>query len=269
MTHVPEATPQAFTYTERQKTKFFAQLAARTASGFKEHAREGLWNRNEQGERDWGNMSEHCLVEVARVSVLADLVGLPAGLKKELEVGAGLHDIYKKRQKEFAINNGLSFDSFEQAAIESHRALTQLGFNDRIVGIAGAVGHESIPDIMPILGTKELSELDTAKLIMHYVDDYTNNSEWVQETIDKDGRKYNDLDRRMDGNEANERYKILNEEGRVRFNGETSYQAQRRVGHMVEERLTKLIKKSTGKTMDSIDLPSIIDSEIKFRISKV
>lgn len=269
MTEMIETPPAGVDFTDQQKTSFFSNLAARTSSAFKEHAREGLWARTAEGNRDWGNVSEHCLVEVARVGIIADLIGLSPAGKKDLQVAAGLHDLYKKQQKEIVTQRGLSFESFEFAAQESNRGLINAGFSEEIVGISGAVGHESLDDITTILEKDDLTETDKAKLAMHYVDDYTINANWVQNSEIKDGTKYNDLDRRMDANEGNERYKVLNEEGRKHFNGETAYQAQRRVGHLVEQRLASLIQEATGTEVDPPDLPMLVDEEIKSRISKI
>lgn len=249
----------------KAKTTYFAALAAGTISAFRQHVREGLWARID-GKRDWGNVSEHCLVEVARAGVLADLVGLSDSSKKDLKVAAGLHDVHKKIQKKIVTKHGLSYDSFELAAQTSHDALVAVGFKQDIVKIAGSVGHESLHEIEPLLAKDELSDLEKAQLIMHYVDDYTVNADWAKPTSITDGRALNDLDRRMDNNEANERYKVLNEEGRDHFSGETSYQAQRRIGHLVEQRLASLIMMHSGKEVDPLDIPILVDNNIKTQI---
>src|SRR3989344_5741892 len=100
MTEAKQNISQTMEFTTQQKTKFFANLATKNTGAFKQHAREGLWVRNEKGERDWGNVSEHCLVEIARVSVLADMIGLSKSVSKDLELAAGLHDAGKKQEKD-------------------------------------------------------------------------------------------------------------------------------------------------------------------------
>jgi hypothetical protein len=76
------------------------------------------------------------------------------------------------------------------------------------------------------------------------------------------------LDRRIDKNESNPRYRQINEDGKLFFNGETAYQAQRRIGHMVEKRIAKLIELKSGEKIDPLKLPEIIDMEIKNKIDK-
>lgn len=268
MTEISETNPATDEFTDIQKTRYFSTLSARNGRAFRQHIAEDLWVRNENGERDWGNVSEHCLVEIARVSVLSEMIGLPGPVKKDLEVAAGLHDVHKKQQKAIVTKHGLSYESFDLAAEMSQEELIKAGFNISVVDIAGAVGSESLHEVEILLEKSELTDLEKAQLIMHYVDDYTINADWATPTETSGGRKINALDKRMDANEANERYKLLNEEGRTHFNGETTYEAQRRVGHIVENRLAQFIQKSSGRTVDPLDLPTLVDADIKTKISK-
>lgn len=268
MTETREAIYPAKIFTDQRKS-YFSALSTRTFSAFKYHVNEGLWVADEEG-RDWKNVSEHCLVEIARVDVLANMVGLSGSIKKSLEVAAGLHDAHKKKQKAFVEMHGLTFASFELAAKESQGELTNTGlFEINVVGIAGAVGHESLDEIIPILAKTELSQLDKAMLIMHYVDDYTIEANWAKPTERGDGINKNDLDRRMDKNASHKRYKKLNKEGESYFNGEKTYDAQRRIGHLVETRLAQLIQEATGEELDPLDLPTLIDAEIKNRMANL
>lgn len=260
-------------FTEKQKVYYFAGLGMSTRDAFRQHIAEGLWRHINGADgdrktiRDWGNVSEHCLVEVARTEVLADMMGFSDSGKRDLKTAAALHDAQKKQQKAIVLESGLSFASFDLAAEEAHKTLKNAGYSEQIVVIAGAVGHESLPNVIPLLEKNTLTEFEKAQLVMHYVDDYTVNANWANIAEVVNGIKINELDRRMSANEANERYMKLNEEGRQHFNGETAYQAQRRVGHMVEARIAQLIHESTGQVIDPLDLPELIDHEIRSRIA--
>jgi hypothetical protein len=104
---------------------------------------------------------------------------------------------------------------------------------------------------------------------MHYVDDYTINDRWVVPAEEGSHGLVNDLDRRVDKNEANPRYQKLNEEGRMVFRGETAYQAQRRVGHLVEQRLASLVKEKSGNDIRPERLPEMIDQMIRREIENI
>jgi len=252
---------------ERKRTNFFSKIALHTKDALKMHKRAGLWEKKE-GRRDWGNVSEHCLVVVARAMVLAEKLNLSEDIKKDIAMAAALHDFFKKGQKEVVTAGGLTWDSFEAASKESARQVQEAGFDERIVRLVNSTGAEdSIQDVENVLKQKKLSEEDAASLILHYVDDYTIGSDWANpvESL-SDGRQINDLDRRVDKNISNQRYAILNEEGKKHFHGQTLYDAQRRVGHLNEERLVDLINEKGGQLINPKDLPYLIDQEIKAKI---
>lgn len=249
-----------------KKRQYFIKIGLQMREALKLHKKAGLWERR-NGERDWGNVSEHCLVEVARVDVLADKLKLPDDIREDLKTAAALHDFFKKGEKEIITSGGISWDSFEKASEESMRQMQEAGFNERTVRLANSVGHGSLVETQSILSKESLSPEEVAYLILHYVDDYTIGSEWVSPAEDVEDKSINDLDRRVDKNEANERYAILNEEGRARLAGETVFEAQRRIGHLVEERLASLIAETTGQAVPAKELPQFIDEEIRSRIA--
>ncbi len=105
-----------------------------------------------------------------------------------------------------------------------------------------------------ILRKDHLSVDDIAYLTMHYVDDYTVESNWaLPVVVTAEGKNINDFDRRMDKNDA--RYPQLKVEG--------AFDQQRRLGYMVEERLAELISNRQGQEVQPKKLPEIIDQKIK------
>ncbi len=252
----------------REKTKYFSQLAVEMREALALHKGAGLWERKD-GKRDWGNVSEHCLVEVARTDVFAGMLKLPDDVMEDLKVAAALHDFFKKGEKEIATNEGLSWNSFDKASQESTRQMKEAGFSERVVRLANASGHGSFLEIEEILRKGSLSPEEVAYLVQHYVDDYTMDTEWAASAeMISSGRFINDLDRRIDMNGRNPRYARLNEEAKEYFNGETMSEAQRRIGSAVEERLAQLIHESIGQSLNPKDLPQFIDKEVRRNISK-
>lgn len=255
--------PGSFEY---KKRAFFSNLAVQEIDALRMHKKRGLWERTPEGSRDWGNVAEHCLVEVARAQIFAELLGLSSEITADMMQAAAVHDYFKRVEKEIMTAGGFSYDSYAAAQKIVAVDLPTNGYSERVTRLAGAVGHETSLEAQRILGLADPNEDDIAYLVMHYIDDYTINSDWAGEAEDTDGNKINDLDRRLDSVEANPRYQTLNQEGTIHFNGETPYTVQRRVGHAVEQILAELIGEQTGKAIDPVDLPVYIDGLIKEKI---
>lgn len=256
---------------EKRKREFFSRLAVRVKDAMKLHKEAGLWDRKD-GKRDWGNVSEHCLVEVARADVMANWLGLTSETKDNLMMAAALHDFYKshemKKVKDAMASGESNWDAFEESSKESQSLMRAAGFSESVIHLAQSVGHGSFLETEEILKKDALSEDDRAFLALHYIDEYTRGSDWASpaETLEG-GKKINELDRRVDKNESNVNYRRLDEEGRVRFGGETTFQAQRRIGHDVEDRLAREVVSAGVSVEDSKDLPEMIDKEIHEKIS--
>lgn len=115
--------------------------------------------------------------------------------------------------------------------------------------------------IEEILNKPHLEEKDIAILIMHYIDDYTVNSQWASPAVvDSSGFWKNDLDRRMDGNDTNEKYE--------KIAAASFYKEQRRVGGLAEHRIARLLNEK-GVELDEKKIPEFIDLRIKAKIEKI
>lgn len=129
--------------------------------------------------------------------------------------------------------------------------------------LANSVGHGSLDRVSDILNkTAHAEDDELAYLAMHYIDDYTSGSDWVGEREDL-------IEKRMLKNEANPRYRQLNEDGRTRLSGRTTFEAMREVGLLVQERLSREIAIRSGEYIKPHHLPVRIDEIIRERISQV
>jgi len=251
-----------------QKQSYFTRLGREQKQAFKLHKASGLWDR-EDGKKEWGNVSKHCLVEIARVDILANTLGLSEEITNDLKTAAALHDFYKKGEVQNLDNGGLNWASFEKSVAEAESEMYEAGFSDRVIRLASAIGHGHPKSIIRAeqLLNQPLSAEDMAFLIMHYVDSYTVGSDRVNspETLE-DGQKINDIDRRYLKIAQNPRINDLNEAGREYFHGETLVATQRRVAHLVEDKLAELVSKKNNRPIDPLDLPNFIDQELHARI---
>ncbi len=256
---------------EHQKTWYFGRLGIQTKEALRLHQARGMWDRNEKGERDWGNVSEHCLAEVARVFVVADVLGFSEETKRKLMVAAALHDFNKKDEmtiarKAYAEGQSV-WEAFEEASIEKTRMMQEAGFSPDVIRLANAAPYGSIPETEEVLQKDTLTEEDVAFLLLHYVDDISRGANWVAPVEEDDGKRVNELDRRLGrGVGTNPVYMQLNEEGKTYFNGATTWEAALRVGQSIEERLTGLISQNIGQPLDPKDLPEFIDKRVRQNI---
>jgi len=246
---------------DKKKQKYFSRLGLSVRESFDLHKKAGLWDRvPESSKRDWGNVSEHCLVEVARVGVFSKLLGLSDKVSGELAEAAAMHDFYKKGEIETARAAGFTWESFNEASDKATKMMRENGVGGSVVRLVNSIGHYSLNEVQEVLNKPELGDADLAYLVMHYVDDYTINADWA---VGGDI-----IGERMKNNANNPRYAQINETGRQHFNGETAYEAQARVGHAVQDRLAHEISNRAGINVEPMELPIYVDNRIREQINE-
>lgn len=250
---------------ERKKTKFFYKIIVQVREALKIHKEAGLLDWDEELDRSWRDVSEHCLVEAARAEVFADKLGLSDDVKKDLIISAALHDFLKKEEIKIYDTEGMTWSNYEKAEEKASELLEKKGFNRHIIELVNSIGLIALSEIGSILKRESLSEEDIAFLVLHYVDDYTSGSDWVNASeIGEGGKRVNDLDRRL--NSAALRYKPLIEDGRSRFNGESPINVEIRTGHLIEKRIAGFLNAKDNGDIIPEDLPYLIDQEIRNKI---
>lgn len=268
---------------ENKKYYFFNKIAIQLKDAFKIHKMNRLWQRNQQGMKDWRNVSEHCLVEVARVQALADMIGLPSHIVDMLRLSAALHDANKRLEidaiREAEIKGIPILPAIVAVGAGKVKQLHQAGFSDEVAHIAEVAGASpnELLTAQAILEKKDdLTDVDVAMLIMQYVDGYTRGSTWVELAgIDAKGNAVNDVDRRLEQNRSNPAYKKIQVEQTAGLAGHPSFQGKNvnevavQVWHEIERRLCELIRVHTGNAIDPIALPEIVDQKIKHTIETI
>lgn len=251
---------------EKKREEFFSRLGLSVRDALKFHKQEGLWE--DEGEKQpWRNVSEHCLVETARVAALAELVQLPQDIIESLKISAALHDFNKKTEVEMLKKSG-TWKTYQKANQVAEDKMKD-NFSDRIIKYVGAVGHASFIETKKTLEKKEKKPEDIAYLIMHYVDDYTIGNNWASpvETTES-GKKLNDLERRLNLGNIKPQYQELIESTKNEL-GLSILDEYLKTGKEVEKNLTDLIREKTGAKIEPEELPEFIDQKIKDKIDKI
>jgi hypothetical protein len=229
-----------------------------------------LWEKDETG-RDWSNVTDHCLLEAARVDVFARLLRLSAGVREDLVAAAGAHDFYKKFEiaatRADLASGGTGRAGYLRAERESEAHLRAAGLSDRVIRLIHSVGGEpeNVLETERIADLAAPSEEEIAYLIMRYVDDYTRGSAWVAPA---DENLQNEIDRRADQNRANPDYRRMDEEGRsfyegTSFAGMSRFEAQAAAAHLAEAKLAELLRIRAGLEMEARRVPEAIDTILR------
>jgi hypothetical protein len=235
-------------------------------------------------ERNGIPATKHCVAQALRAQVLGKLLKLPFPLIHELVAGVLLTDSYKFREWQFMQEVGPSWDSYAETQLLAHLSWAQSEmFSPRVMELAASVAHETLLK-MELLCDKydegrDLTHFEIAQLIAHFVDDISQDHSWVTEG---DGKTNVLTERILVRNASNPTYMTLNQEGRTRLgeeanaaghpeyftSGETTYEAQARVGLRVQAVLATFLRGDELAWFNPLDLPVAIDNVLRRRFNR-
>lgn len=256
---------------------FFIEQAMKAPEAFRLHIAWGVWDPiaglgpdNEESDR-WNNVTEHCLIAMTRGEVLAEMLQFPTSLKKKLMTALALHDISKPEEVIHAENAGgrTTWEGYEEVVRNVDAKLKKIGFDEVTIHLSGAMGHPSLLETEALLKKTKYSPLDLAYLVAHYCDDISVKAGWCAPVEVVNDKKINQLDRRIERNVNNHKITQLGEDGKSRLNGRNTFDAQHEIGHAVESVLAAELKKKRVPLGESLDLPELIDNEIKAKIESI
>lgn len=181
---------------------------------------------------DWANVYEHCKKEAEVAWTMACLLHLSPDDLEILVPAAILYDWYKRNEREAANAAGGSPEEYNKAANRSFDGLLELGYSQRLVEVAHAVGHTAILSVA--------ASDDLLKKVMFFIDNVVNGDQLVE------------LDERMDALEAAPRYKELNESGRSMHGGKTYFEAQRGLSKKIQVELEKAAGIAPGELINEL-----------------
>lgn len=241
--------------------------------------RWGGWQR--KSKRKWGNVTEHCAVQVVRDEILGRWIGLPDDVISDIKMAAFLHDFNKKQEitaTKKANKKGKSpLTAVKSEQKKAEKMLRKAGFSERVIKLSGAAGGYApqLLEVQRILDQKTLSNEDWAYLLVHLGDDYSINSAWIRLGIrDNDGNIIqNIIDYRAEDNKAKIAYeKIAREIEREfkdpRFKGKNVFDVMAVVSHQIEIRLVQRIMERIGVKIDPLIIPELVDQHIKNAIAE-
>jgi len=270
---------------EEKRHLYFTRLSLRLKEAMRLHKNDRLWERNkEKGVRDWRNVSRHCLVGSARMEVLTEWLGLPEAVRNNAVIAYALHDADKRLEVEAMkdeIKKGETGQAAIQESFENHKKMIKkAGFNDQVISMLET--YEDRPgqlfDFKKIIDKYttpgELSDEDIGKLLIFYVDGISIDDKDIEPSeLADNGKQVNVIERRMAALEMNPNYKKKNEEmaktfsGHPFFEGKSYTEAVRDLLHLIEIILCKRINEKSDRTLDPVELPEVIESELDRRIN--
>lgn len=264
MAEAPQGNPDQKTAEQKEfedkRRIFFAKIGVRYKDLIALHKEAGQVSRSEDfgvdeygKEKRWGDPTQHCLVEAAGSEILGDLIGLSEQDKATFAKAAILHDYRKKGEIEEG--RGVTDpEVIEQIYAKTKNGLRAHGIDDEIVDLTEAVAHTSLPEFAELDADNNivLKEVSPLRMAMHYIDDVTLGTNIVN------------FDERIDGLLARQHLYPYNEEGRAVWGGRTFFEAQREVGHLVQDKLAGLAGIS-----DPTKLPDAINEQLYAQINAV
>ncbi len=266
-------------WNENNKTRYFSKLFASVKSVVPIH-KEYLWDGKSHKDANWVNVTQHCLVEVARVEALAEKLKLPKDIIISLKKAAMLHDFFKKQEKDIVNSDKYenpNWEAFDDSIERGNQALQkymkewEYSINDDIIYLISSVWHTSLIETRKLLEKSEndnLTDLEIAFLLLHYVDDYTIWSDWSNDILKSWNKYLNDLDIRMENNRKHPRYRQLNEDWKKIFSRKT-FDEQEEVWVKVESYIYKKLNEDNSMFLSmSKKIPRLVDDIINKKISK-
>ena len=153
---------------EERKTKYFSDFAVKHMAEMRILAEGGILGSE---NKDWRNISEHCLSEAVVADILAEHLKAD---RKGVAQATLLHDWYKRKEVEAMQEHGADA-GYQKTTEEDEKELRKLGVPEHIVRLA----HANIPesDEKEHVKSRSLEEK-----IVHFADHIIQGSEIVNFT---------------------------------------------------------------------------------------
>ena len=211
---------------KRRKTSYFSNFALKNFSDMKILSKGGILGKE---NKDWRNISEHCLAEAVGADILAEDLGAD---RKKVVRAVLIHDWYKRKEVEAMKKIG-GVSGHKQASVEDERLLREYGIDEEIIKLS----HSNIPDSADSIYLKNRS---LEEKIIHYIDMATSDSDFM------------DFNERLDIVEKKKTAKDFSESYREKYNGKALNELQREISTMEQEEFEKTLNIQQGTLIDFI-----------------
>ena len=224
--------------------------------------------------QNWPNVLDHCLIEAARADIFAKLLGFSAELRDDLVTASLVHDAYKRQEVEaIKAESSIGGTGMEAEIRANDTALAQLAeqkFSDRVIRLVGLVGGGApvVLEIQRIIDQEAHTEEELAALVVHYIDNYTRDSDPVTPAIQESGIWINDIDRRARANMAKQQYAGIDTEWKKqyahdqRFAGKNSFEVMVMVSRKIENVLMNHLSHAVTQNSGVVQLPELIERSL-------
>lgn len=212
---------------EIKKTKYFSHFAAMHLPEMRILKKGGVLGKE---NRDWRNISEHCLLEAVGADIVAEYAGAD---RKRLVTSALLHDWYKRSEIESMKKLG-GAEGHHAAAQEELKLLRDAKVPEDIITLM----HSNIPEHAD---TEYLGKRTLEEKIMHFIDLITLNSTFV------------DFRKRLDDASKKKTVVEFCDSYRPRYNGKSLLEVQEIAGSLEQKELEHMLNLETGTLVTFIE----------------
>lgn len=194
-----------------------------------------------------------------------------------------MHDFSKRQEitvtKEANKTGNSPLTAVKAEQQESELSLQKAGFSDRVRRLASSTGGYApqLIEAQRILDQPNISDEDWAYLIVHHVDDCSDEADWVRpsQVDDATGNRVNIIDYRAVRNKAKTYYNRISEEIGVELahhpvlGGMNNHDSMSIVSHGIEQRLAQRIAERIGENIDPLEISELVDQKITLAIATV
>ncbi|MDP2676836.1 MAG: hypothetical protein Q8O83_04090 [bacterium] len=211
---------------ELKKTRYFSHFATTHLAEMRILKKGGVLGKE---NRDWRNISEHCLVEAVGADILAEYMGAD---RKNIVSAALLHDWYKRNEIEAMKKLG-GAKGHRDAAEKEIAVLQKMGIPENIIHLM----HANIPQRADI---EYLEKRTREEKIMHFIDLITLNAKFV------------DIKERI--RDASKKKSVVEfcDSYRPRYNGKSLLEVQDIAGSLEQKEFEKILHLEPGTLIERI-----------------
>ena len=208
------------------KTRYFSDFALKNLSEMKILKKGGILGKE---NKNWRNISEHCLAEAVGADILAEHLGADRDAVVE---AALIHDWYKRREIEAMKKTDGAF-GYEKTAEEDESFLREFGIDEIMIKLS----HSNIPERADF---EYLKNRSMEEKIIHFIDTILSGSEFV------------DFNERLRVVEQKKHNVEFSESFRDKYSGKSLFEVQRETIIIEQQEFEETLNLQPGELINFI-----------------